>query len=436
MNKLNFNEFEEVSEKAWKQKIQADLKGKDYNSTMITPTDEGIDIKPFYHKDSYKAFSIPSPQDWFITKRITTPDYKNWEKDSNEGIERFWIDIEDLNEFNFLDENHHETIIQFKDGDLDKVNSSKNYIYAFDPLCNFAKSGNWLTSQAADLDKHQSFAEKTSTIAVDIRLYQEAGGNITQQLAYALSHLATYFKNLNSTQKDKLIILVINAVGTNYFFEIAKLKALKLLINSLCKEEKIDYKIKILSTPGIVDFSVYDYNVNMLRTTSISMSAILGGSDFICNKNYDDVFKNESDFSNRISKNQLLILKHESYFNKVQNPTEGSYYINQLIQSLAEKALELFKDIEKSGGFIQQLFDGKIQNKLEEQFKKTQEKLNTAEKIMVGVNKYINEDENMSAAIEKPITKGVEKRKTLIKPIVSRRYAEVIEKDRLNNENH
>ena len=76
MSKIRFDEFEPTSEKAWKQKIQVDLKGKDYNETMLTPTDEGIDIKPFYHSDSHFDFKIPSPTQWFITKKLETSDFK------------------------------------------------------------------------------------------------------------------------------------------------------------------------------------------------------------------------------------------------------------------------------------------------------------------------------------------------------------------------
>ncbi len=433
MKDLNFNEFEEVSEKAWKQKIQADLRGKDYNSTMITPTEEGIDIKPFYHKDSNKDLSIPSPEDWYITKHISDVNYNNWKNDIKEGIESFWAEIDDLDQFSVPEELDKPSIIKFKTGTYSKP--KKNLHYAFDPINTFVTSGNWNENQAIDFEKHNSYVKDTQTIAVDMRIYHEAGGNISQQLAYGLAHLVSYFKNLELNQLKDINILVFNSVGTNYFFEIAKLKALKLLINSICKKEHINYNLKIVSTPGRIDFSIYDYNVNMLRTTSMSMSAILGGTDFVCNKNYDEVFKHQSDFSNRISKNQLLILKHESYFNKVQNPTEGSYYINQLIESLAEKALEIFKDIEKAGGFIQQLFDGKIQNKLEEQFIKTEEKITANEKIMVGVNRYINEEDKMSEVIEKSISAPTNKRKTLIRPIVQRRYAENLEKERLANEN-
>ena len=115
-------------------------------------------------------------------------------------------------------------------------------------------------------------------------------------------------------------LLIFTAIGPNYFFEIAKLKALRLLVNTLCKNQNIKYDLKIISEPGQHHMSIYDYNVNMLRSTTECMSAVLGGSDFVCNTTYDEIFKNKNDFSDRIAKNQLLIIKHESYFDKVENP--------------------------------------------------------------------------------------------------------------------
>lgn len=433
MQDLDFNEFEEVSEKTWKQKIQVDLKGKDYNATMLTTTDEGVDIKPFYHQASNEDLNIPNPEEWHITKHITDPEYKYWSNDIDAGIESFWLELDQLDAVDITSLPNVPVILQFNSGDVSKLNP-RHFIFAFDPIQHLAKTGNWVTNQNEDFKNHQRYFEKTNSIALDLRLYHDAGGNCIQQLAYGLSHLAEYFKQLEFREKQSLNIIVFNAVGTHYFFEIAKIKALKVLINSLCKAEKITPVFKIVSTTGRIDYSIYDYNVNMLRSTTMAMSAVLGGSNFISVAPYDSIFKQENNFSNRIAKNQLLILKHESYFDKVENPTDGTYYINSLTKSFAEKALELFKGIETSGGFIQQLFDGKIQTKLEEQFERSLQKLESKEKVIVGVNKYPNDEDKLSEAIEKQLGTSFEKRKTLIKPIIEKRFASKLEEERLASE--
>ena len=438
MSKARFNEFEPVSEKAWKQKIQADLKGKNYNETLLTPTDEGIDIKPFYHRDSHLDFNIPSPDKWYITKKIQTSDFDEIGYHESDGIEAFWLSTEnskDIPEALSLTENPF--IIKLKHFETDELKLKENLSYAYDPIYQLAETGNWFENQASDLKTHHDYVNKTQNLSVDARLYHNAGANITQQLAYTIAHLNTYLKNLkihSESLKTKLNILIFTSIGPNYFFEIAKLKALRLLVNTLCKSDNINYDLKIISEPGLHHMSIYDYNVNMLRSTTECMSAVLGGSDFISNTTYDEIFKNKNDFSDRIAKNQLLILKHESYFDKVENPADGTYYINHITKALAEKALDIFKSIEKSGGFIHQLFDGKIQEKIDQQFQKSLEKFKNNELKLVGVNIYKNEDEQMNRQLDKDIFSTKVKHKTLIKPIKKRRIAESLEKERLMEE--
>ena len=122
----------------------------------------------------------------------------------------------------------------------------------------------------------------------------------------------------------------------------------------------------------------------MLRTTTECMSAILGGADAISNLAYDAIYHKDNEFGDRISRNQLLILKHESYFDKVGNPADGAYFIETLTQQLAEKALVLFKDIEANGGLITQLIEGTIQRKINESAEKEQELFDTGKEVLLG----------------------------------------------------
>ncbi len=434
MDKASFSEFEPVSEKAWKQKIQTDLKGKDYNKTMLTSTDEGIDIKPFYHRDSLQDFKIPSPDKWFITKKSNVLNSEDFQKNLSKGIEAFWFSIDNSKKISQdIISSDVPLIFNLKDFRIEDLSVKENIFYDFDPIHHLAETGNWLINQSEDLKKHKSYVNKTNNLSINAGLYHNAGGNITQQLAYTLSHLNTYLKNLEKP-KTNLNITIFTSIGPNYFFEIAKLKAFRLLVNTLCKNYNIHYKLKLVSQPGLHHMSIYDYNVNMLRATTECMSAVLGGSNFVSNLAYDEIFKNKNDFSQRIARNQLLILKHESYFDKVKNPTDGVYYINQITKSLGEKSLNIFKSIEKSGGFIQQLFDGKIQEKINQQFNKSLENFDNKSIKLVGVNIFMNEEEQIKTQLDKDIFLKPKSRKTLIKPIIPKRIAESLEKKRLKNE--
>ena len=172
----------------------------------------------------------------------------------------------------------------------------------------------------------------------------------------------------------------------------------------------------------------------MLRTTTECMSAVLGGANTICNQPYNTLFQESTEFGERISRNQLLILKKESYFNAVNNPADGTYYIENLIQQMAEKSLDIFKDIERNNGFLKQLKEGTIQRKIKTSASKEQADFNTGKITLLGTNKHPNLDDKMKNSLEKHPFLRVKKRKTLIEPIIQKRLSEQLEISRLKEE--
>lgn len=457
MSKKLFDEFDSVSAKAWKQKIQMDLKGAEYNETLVSSTDEGIDVKPFYHADDHDyEFLLPESPTWYVTEKLYLENVditiENAKDVIERGAESLWITIPDADDkklkfFEALSDDEIPLYIEFLFQDLAflvKLDSilnkqNKKVWLGFDPIHQLASSGNWFKNQKEDLEaflKTTQFSSFKNQINVDARLYQNSGGLIIQQLAYALAHLNEYLNILNDSD-SKLNSINVNLLisqGSNYFFEIAKLKALRLLVNSLASEYDIDIELHIIAEPSKRNHTIYDYNMNMLRTTTESMSAILGGANWVNNLAYDEVFHKRNEFGERISRNQLLILKQESYFDKVLNPVDGTYYIENLTKELAEKALGIFKTIEAGKGFIHQLFEGKIQKKIKESAEKEQAKVNSGKFTLVGLNKYENLEDQMSQNLELfPFLKQ-NQRKTLIEPILEKRLAEPIEKERLEKE--
>jgi methylmalonyl-CoA mutase len=302
-----------------------------------------------------------------------------------------------------------------------------------DPIGHLEKEGNWFENLEKDFEKLNAIASKTSIpfLTISSGIYQNAGANIVQQLAYTLAHINEYFNRIPAINQP---ISVEISVGTNYFFEIAKLRALRILINTLASAYDHNLECHIIATPTKRNKTVYDYNVNMLRTTTECMSAILGGADGVTNLPYDALYHKDNEFGDRIARNQLLVLKHESYFDKVNNPADGAYYIESVTEQLAEKALELFKDIEKNGGLISQLIDGTIQRKINESAHKEQELFDSGKEVLLGTNKYPNKNDHMKNDLELyPFVKQ-NTRKTLIVPIIEKRLAEKIEQERLSQE--
>jgi methylmalonyl-CoA mutase len=311
-------------------------------------------------------------------------------------------------------------------------NNAKCYIQ-LDPIGQLTKDGNWFENLEKDFEKLNAISNKTSVpfITIQSGIYQNAGANMVQQLAYTLAHINEYFNRIKNSNQP---ITIEVSVGTNYFFEIAKLRALRLLFNTLAVEYNHTFDCQIIATPTKRNKTLYDYNVNMLRTTTECMSAVLGGADTIANLTYDSLYHKDNEFGDRIARNQLLILKHESYFDKVSNPADGAYYIENLTEQLAEKALLLFKEIEENGGFITQLIEGKIQKKISESAAKEQELFDTGKEVLLGTNKYPNKNDKMKHDLELfPFVKQ-NPRKTLITPIIEKRLAEKIEQERLASE--
>jgi methylmalonyl-CoA mutase len=164
------------------------------------------------------------------------------------------------------------------------------------------------------------------------------------------------------------------------------------------------------------------------------MAAINGGADTICNLPYDSIYHKDNEFGDRIARNQLLILRKESYFGEVSNPADGAYYIESLTNQLAEKALSLFKNLETSGGFLKALKQHTLQKKIKEQAEKGQQQFDKGEKILVGSNVYVNPKDTMKEDIEIYPFLKTRPGKTLIEPILEKRLAETMEQKRLDNE--
>ena len=452
MTKKLFNDFSSVSSKQWKQKIQVDLKGANYNDALIWNTNEGIDVKPFYHADEFKnEFSKESyPNHWYIGQSIFVHDVSRSNEKAldiiNRGAEsiKFIIPNKDI-AINDLLQNIDTNIVlyfelQFLDHDFVQTlfaikRTAKTYIFT-DIINHLARTGNWFTNLNEDHKHFESIVNTTRHFSIDVGLFQNAGANLVQQLAYAMAQTNEYLNYLNADGKPKpLSILYKVAVGTNYFFEIAKIRALRLLVNSLTLEYDLEIDCHILALPTKRNKTIYDYNTNMLRTTTECMSAVLGGANTVCNLSYDAIYHKSNEFGERISRNQLLILKHESYFDAVNNASDGSYYIESLTQQLAEKALDIFKNIEAQGGFLHQLKEGVIQRKIKESAIKEEDQFNDGKMVLLGTNKHPNTQHKMKHELELfPFVK-TNIRKTLIQPIIEKRLAETIEQERLKTEN-
>ncbi len=450
MSSFITQEFPPVSAAAWKQKIQVDLKGAEYNETLLTKTNEGITIKPFYHADDFEKLEIPiSKEDFKICQKIIIS------SEVKANLKAIDITNKGANAVKFVAKKPFDYILLFKSllnrkiefhfefeflseafiDELAKLLKNETAFYNIDIIGKLAKTGNWYKSLNDDFKTLETIIHKNPTafiLGVNADIYQNAGANTVQQVAYALAIANEYLTRFGSEIANKIQFNF--AIGNNYFFEISKIRAFKYDYNLMLSAYNTSANAVVFTEPTLRNKTIYDYNVNLLRTTTESMSAILGGANTISNCAYDVRFHDSNDFGDRIARNQLLILKEESGFKQAQHFATDSYYIEAITKQIAEKALDVFKEIEKGGGFLSQLKEGKIQRKIKENAQKEQAQFDAGELVLLGTNKYPNEKDNMKNDIQANPFVARNPQKTLIIPIIPVRLAEKLEQKRLKNE--
>ncbi len=446
--------FEPVSAGAWKQQIQADLKGGDYNALLTWLSPEGIAVKPFYTGEDLPENRTTSPGPDTGGWQIGHP-LESFDTDSlalarealENGVDGVLAVLDSKNTAvvqelaglggtQWLDIRHLDDTTAALPGQVRGGGAE----CLFDPVGTLAATGNWAVNREKDMSLLGSIGNNSpenSSLAIHMDLYQNAGANRVQELAYGLSHAHEYVLQAESDPEVAGLLqnpVFLVAVGNEYFFEIAKIRTLRRLWALLARAHGLPGTCRIFAHPTRRNKTLYDYNTNMLRTTTECMAAVLGGADLVVNFPYDGLYHAPNGFAARIGRNQLLLLRHESYFDKVANPADGAYYIESLTEDLGEKALALFKNLEKAGGLLQQLKEHKIQKKIRESERAQQQAFDEGRLVLVGSNKYPNPEDRMKEDLQVDPFPPKKPRKTLIEPLLPKRLSRACEQKRLRDE--
>lgn len=221
-------------------------------------------------------------------------------------------------------------------------------------------------------------------IGVDASLHQNAGASVIQQLAFALAKSKELTEKFGSEILEKLVFRF--AIGSNYFFEIAKIRAFKYLFNQLSKEFDKDLIPYIFAETSFRNKAKNDADNNLIRSTLELASAMIGGADAVYSNDYK--FDNPSELSKEISFKQQIVLAYESIINVFEDASSGSYFVEDITQQFAEKSWKLFLEIEEEGGYLESLKSGEIQKMIFEQAVKEQSWLEEGKIKLIGVNLY------------------------------------------------
>ena len=454
MEKL-FEEFSPNTLAEWNEKIITDLKGKDYKN-LIWESPENIKVAPVYTSESvhgHKGETTHHHTDWEIEQSLNKPSNKQVLASLNGGASALLIYNVESKHLESVLENILIQYIQISIKSTEMVNSIEALLeliekrnldkesikggLQYDPLMAALKKGNFDSNLR---NEFKSVQEKTNSLpaykclSIQGQEYHNSGATATQELAFTLAQLSEYFAHHSDLKASKTQISL--GVSTNYFFEIAKFRAMRILWSQILKAyKKEETSLDLRAETGLRTSTVFDPNVNMLRTTSQCMSAALGGANTVNVSNFNAAYKQEDDFAQRMGRNISLILKEESYFNKVSDPSAGSYYIEQITNELSQNAWTLFQEIEAQGGWIEAVKSNYIQEMIEQNAALQEENLSCGNTQLLGTNLYPNKDEAMNSQLEISVQKEkVEGRE--FKALNTKRLSTQMDVERLAEENN
>ncbi len=449
-NKLNLlADFPAVSAKAWKDKIIADLKGADFDKKLVWRTPEGFNVQPFYRTEDLKGLktttSAPGQfpyvrgtrtnNEWAIRQNICA--CKNARKANAKAIEvlnkgitslGFCLNKEKLT-YNFI-----KTLLNGVNAEAVAINFSicacaapklanilvryygrmgyntKNLIGSInvDPIKNMLLKGKALTreqvaTKIAETVKAAKALVNYRVVGVNSVVLNNSGAYAAQELAYALAWGAEYMTMLTeagvANYKAANAIRFNMGIGGNYFMEIAKFRAGRMLWAKIVEAYKAPIfttalrnaaKMNVSAETSRFNMTIFDAYVNLLRTQTETMSAAIAGVDEITVTPFDATYEQPTDFSERIARNQQLLLKEEAHFDKVVDPAAGSYYLENLTASIAAEAWKQFLAIQEQGGMYAMVAEGKVQEHMQANLNTRLADVAKRKEVLLGSNQFPN----------------------------------------------
>lgn len=448
-NEKLFDMFPPVSYEEWRAKVDVDLKGVPFEKKLVWRTNEGFNVNPMYRREDIADFkttdSLPgefpyvrgtrADNDWIIRQEIIADNAADANAKALDVLQKGATSIGW-----HMPEVTAEAVATFLNGiDLAKteVNLSccmrkvadltgllVEYVVSagaaetfrgsvrFNPWKRELKHGSKSpldpVASATALLAIAAPVKNLRVLSVDSELFTNGGAYIYQELGYALSWGAQWMTLLTDAGMgaDEIAsrIKFNMGISTNYFMELAKFRAARLLWAQIVEQYKPANteacKMHVHASTSKYNQTIYDAHVNLLRSQTEAMSAALAGVDSITVTPFDTPYKTPDDFSERIARNQQLLLKEESHLDKVVDPAGGSYYIETLTLSLANEAWKLFLGIEDEGGFAKAVGEGKIQAAVNESNTKRHADMARRKEVLLGTNQFPNINEMAAEKIE------------------------------------
>ncbi|MFZ4546384.1 MAG: methylmalonyl-CoA mutase family protein [Bacteroidales bacterium] len=444
-----FGTFPEVSTSDWEALITTDLKGADYQKKLVWKTSDGFEVKPYYRQEDtigiksmashpgeypFVRGNLSKTNNWEIRQDIETDDQSEANRLAVDAVKRGATglglvateletesDVADLLKgidttevaINFGAASSYPSLIKIvaehaKSKKLE-VTSLKGS-YDFDPISYLLLNGDFWKSEKSDLAQVATMVKlgkelmpAMKVINVNAHYFNSAGATLVQELGFGLAsgneYLALATKSGISVDDTSQRMMFSFGIGSNYFMEIARLRAARLLWAKIVEQYKpandSSMQMHIHCNTSAWNKTLFDPYVNLLRTTTEAMSAILGGTQSLSILPFDTFYKDPDEFSMRLARNQQIILKEEVYLDKVVDPAAGSYYIENLTQLIAEAAWKVFLQIEEQGGMVEAIKSGFVQDIVEKSAGQRLDDIANRRLIQLGTNQHPNPGEQM-----------------------------------------
>ena len=437
-----FTEFQAPTTQEWLDKIQVDLKGADFNKRLVWRTNEGFNVQPFYRREDVLKLKTPealpgefpfvrgNKKDnnvWYVRQNIKADDAAIANAKAldilNKGVDSLGFHIPgDQVSDEFIDtllkdiqceciEVNFQTcprktlqLVEILKAYFEKKGYDKERLVgsvAFDPICKMVNKGKDTTEllgTAKDIVLALKDYPQFRCITVSSDTLNNAGAYIVQELGYALAWGNEYMQQLTEAGVDADLaarkIKFNMGVSENYFMELAKFRAARMLWAQIVKqyEPKCDCSCQMIvnATTSEYNQTLFDSYVNLLRSQTEAMSAALAGIHSMVVTPFDAPYETPNDFSERIARNQQLLLKEECHFGAVVDPGAGSYYIEHLTDSLAVEAWKIFLQVEEEGGFLASTKEGKVQDVINATNEKRHADAAKRKEFILGTNQFPN----------------------------------------------
>ena len=350
----------------WEKLVQKQLKTDDIYAILQKENLENIEVKPYYQNNSETKI-LPKVEE------------------STHLVAEYQDGLEEQAFAFLLNENVEgleEKAIFINNQDLAEHILTKETNRYFSLIDVFSDD------KKAEINEHLAGELLSKTferqIGVDVSFHQNAGASIIQQLAFALAKSKELVEKFGSEILEKLVFRF--AIGSNYFFEITKIRAFKYLFNQLSKEFEKDLIPYIFAETSFRNKAENDSDNNLIRSTLELASAMIGGADAVFSNDYK--IENQTELSKEISFKQQIVLAYESIINVFEDATSGSYFVEDITQQFAKKSWKLFLEIEEKGGYLELLKSGEIQKMIFEQAVKEQSWVEEGKIKIIGVNLY------------------------------------------------